>query len=71
MSDSDISVSQMLIKYKENGQVHYMHKDVNGNIIGLPKRKGALMFTPRQAINFINLTKSNGFPFQCAPEPVK
>lgn len=71
MSDSDIGVSGMLIKYREAGTYHYMHKDASGNIVGLPKKEGALLFTPKQAKNFINHMKKIGFPFMCGPEAVK
>jgi hypothetical protein len=71
MSDSDIAVKAVLIKYKENGVWHYMRKDTGGNIIGSPERKGALLFTPVQTKAFINHMGKIGFPFPCTPEPVK
>jgi len=71
MSDSDISVSSLLVKYRENGILHFMHKDAAGNIEGRPLKKGALLYTPKQAKVFINYMKKIGFPFQCGAEAVR
>ena len=71
MSDSDIAVRGVLIKYRENNQENFMRKDEQGNIVGTPQRVGALLFTPSQGAKFINHMTKIGFPFQCAPEPVK
>lgn len=71
MSDSDISAKGVLIKYKERGQYFYLHKGPKGDIVGVPKQKDALLFTPVQAKNTINMLKRNGFPHACGPEVVR
>lgn len=71
MSESDIAAKALLVKYNEKGTYYYMHKDSKGNIVGLPKRVGALLFTPKQAKEFINHMIKIKFPFKCGPEAVK
>lgn len=72
MSDSDISVKGVLVKYRENGEEQFMHKNTsNGDIVGRPFKKGAILFTPVQAKNFINHMIKIKFPFKCGPETVK
>lgn len=71
MTDSDISIKSVLVKYIENGRPFYIHKTQMGEIIGMPKREGALLFTPGQAESFINHALKTGNALQFMVEPVK
>lgn len=71
MSETDISAKGILIKYKDGKVYHYMHKGPKGDIIALPTKKGALLYTPIQAKKFLNILIKQRFPFKCGPETVK
>ncbi len=70
MTDTDIAAKGVLIKYFDN-EYHYMHKMPSGDIVGVPQKKGALLFTPAQAKKFINHLMTQNFPFRCGPEVVQ
>lgn len=69
MSDSDISAKGLLVKYKENGKTHFLHKKKNGDIVGIPQKKDALIFNPVQAKQTINLLIKDGI--KAGPETVR
>lgn len=71
MSDSDISIEQVVIKYKEGGQDMFMKKATDGSIVGAPGIKDALIFKPKEAVNFIALLAQRKFPYKCYAFPVK
>lgn len=69
MSDSDISAKGLLVKYNVNGVPHYLHKAGNGDLVGVPQKKKALIFNPVQAKGAINLLLRKGIT--AGPEVVR
>ena len=72
MSETDIKLSKVVVYYLEDdGVSHYMKRDSQGGISGFESTKGALMFTPIEAQDFINSISKSGFPMRCMIQPVR
>jgi len=71
MSDSDINVKAVVVKYLDVDKEYFMIRDNKGNIFGQPSRRGALLFTLVQAEKFITHLKKTGFEYKLQIEVVR